>query len=52
MSEEQIVLLKRALDLYGFTIEQRRKSNYDVGEMNEFFDMRQSLSEKIGVDVC
>ena len=51
MDEEQIKLLKRALELYEFTIQQRRTDNYDVWEMNDFFYMRQKLSEIIGVDV-
>ena len=52
MSEEQIELLKKALELYAFTIEQRREDNYDVYESNEFYEMRERLSELIGVDVA
>ncbi len=51
MEEEQIMLLKRALELYDFTIQQRRIDNYDVWETNEFFDMRKKLSEIIGIDI-
>ena len=51
MDEEQIELLKKALELYSFTIQQRREDNYDVWEMNEFFYMRKKLSEIIGIDV-
>ena len=51
MNEEQIELLKKALKLYAFTIQQRREDNYDVWKMNDFFYMRQKLSEIIGIDV-
>lgn len=52
MDEEQIMLLKRALELYEFTIQQRRIDNYDVWEINEFFDMCEKLSEILGINVA
>ena len=51
MEERDIELLRKALELYAFTIEQRREYRYDNGEDNEFYDMRTKLSEIIGVDV-
>ena len=51
MDEKQIELLRKALELYAFTIEQRREDNGDVYEVNEFFYMREALSKIIGVDV-
>lgn len=51
MSQEQIAVLKKALELYEFTIEQRRGGNWDVFELNDFYEMKQSLSELIGVDI-
>ena len=50
MPQEQIAVLKKALELYAFTIEQRREGNWDVFELNDFYEMTQSLSELLGVD--
>ena len=47
MDEREIELLKRALDLYDYTLAQRK----DTVEENEFFSVREKLSEIIGVDV-
>ena len=49
MEDWQIQLLRKALELYEFTIRQRNDN--DATESNEFFKMRESLSEIIGVDV-
>ena len=51
MTDRQIELLKKALDLYEFTIEQRREGNSDTGELNEFFYMREALAELLGVSL-
>ena len=47
MSEEQIEILKKALALYGFAVEQKR----EYEESNEFFCMVEELSQIIGVDL-
>jgi len=51
MTEEQLRLLKKALDLYHFVIDQRRCDNYDNDESNAFYYMKQALSELIGTDI-
>lgn len=51
MNEDEITLLKKALDLQEFVIEQNKENNYDVYDTNAFFEMRTHLSELIGVDV-
>ena len=51
MTEEEIKLLKKALELYKFVIEQRRTDSYDNEEMNEFYYMQESLSKAIGQDI-
>lgn len=51
MNERDIELLKNALELYSFTIEQRRENRYDNEESSDFYYMRKRLSEIIGVDV-
>lgn len=51
MSERQIELLKKALELYDFSIEQHQEFPNDSAEANEFFHMRKALSELIGADV-
>ena len=51
MTEQDVDLLKKALELYSFTIEQRREDRYDVFEVNEFFTVKSKLSKIIGVDV-
>ena len=51
MDEEQIKLLKRALDIYTFFIEQNMNDKFDVYDSNNFFLMKEKLSEIIGVDV-
>ena len=47
MSEERIEMLKKALALYGFAVDQRRE--YD--ESNEFFCMVEELSKILGADL-
>ena len=47
MSEEQIELLKKALALYEFAVDQRKA--YD--ESNEFFCMVEELSKIVGADL-
>ena len=47
MDERQIELLKKALDLYEFAIDQR----HDQTETNEFFYMREALAEILGVSL-
>ena len=47
MDERQIELLKKALDLYEFVINQQ-DSQF---ESNEFFYMREALEEKLGVSL-
>ena len=47
MSEEQIEMLKKALALYGFAVDQRRE--YD--ESNKFFCMVEELSKIVGADL-
>ena len=47
MSEERIALLKKALELYEFTINQRN----EYGESNEFFCMVEELSKIVGADL-
>ena len=51
MSDRQIDLLRKALELYAFIIEQRRESPSDTGESNEFFEMKEALSALVGIDV-
>lgn len=48
MTQEQIEMLKKALDLYDFAISQRE---YPEEEENEFYWFREKLSEILGVDV-
>lgn len=45
--EEQIKLLRRALDLYDSVI---RIQGNDTDERNEMFYLREKLSELVGVD--
>lgn len=47
LSEEQIEMLKKALDLYGFVVDQRNE--YD--ERNKFFCMVEELSKIVGTDL-
>ena len=47
MSEERIEILKKALALYGFAVDQRKE--YD--ESNEFFCMVEELSKIVGADL-
>ena len=47
MNEVQIEMLKKALALYGFVVDQRNE--YD--ESNEFFYMVEELSRIVGVDL-
>ncbi len=47
MSEERIEMLKKALALYEFTVDQRN----DYSESNEFFDMVEELSKIIGINL-
>ena len=47
MSEERIELLKKALALYEFAIDQRKGYN----ESNEFFCMVEELSKIVGSDL-
>lgn len=47
MSEERIELLKKALALYEFAVDQRNE--YD--ERNEFFLMVEELSQIVGTDL-
>ena len=51
MNEDQIKLLKRALDIYMFFIEQNMDDKFNVDDSNDFFCMKVKLSEIIGVDV-
>ena len=51
MNEDQIKLLKRALDIYTFFIEQNMGDKFDVDDSNDFFRMKEKLSEIIGVDI-
>jgi len=44
MSEERIDMLKKALALYEFVLDQRRESS----ESNEFFCMVEELSKIVG----
>lgn len=47
MSEEQIEMLKKALDLYEFAVDQRKC----YSESNEFFDMVEELSKIVGINL-
>ncbi len=47
MSEERIEMLKKALALYEFAVDQRKE--YD--ESNEFFCMVEELSKIVGADL-
>ena len=47
MSEERIEMLKKALALYEFVIDQRN----DYNEKNEFFYMAVELSKIVGADL-
>lgn len=47
MSEERIEMLKKALALYEFAVDQRNE--YD--ERNEFFCMVEELSKIVGADL-
>ena len=51
LTEEQVKLLKRALDIYAFYIDQHRGEQFDVDDSNRFFLMREKLSSIIGADV-
>lgn len=51
MNEDQIKLLKRALDTYMFFIEQNMGDKFNVDDSDGFFLMKEKLSEIIGVDV-
>ena len=48
MTDKQIELLKKALDLYEYSISQREYSKEDE---KEFFEMREVLSNLLEVDV-
>ena len=48
MTEEQIKLLKRALDLYDSVI---RIQGNDTDERNEMYYLREKLSELVGADL-
>ena len=48
MTEEQIKLLKRALDLYDSVI---RIQGNNTDERNEMFYLREKLSELVGTDL-
>jgi hypothetical protein len=47
MSDERIEILKKALALYGFAVDQRKE--YD--ESNEYFCMVEELSKIVGADL-
>ena len=47
MSEERIEMLKKALALYEFTVDQRN----EYSERNEFFCMVEELSQIVGADL-
>lgn len=47
MSEERIEMLKKALALYEFVVDQRN----DYNERNEFFCMVEELSKIVGADL-
>ena len=47
MSEERIEMLKKALALYEFAVDQRK----DYNESNEFFCMVEELSTIVGADL-
>ena len=51
MNQDQIKLLKRALDTYMFFIEQNMGDKFNVDDSDNFFLMKEKLSEIIGVDV-
>ena len=53
LTEEQIKLLKRALDIYAFYIGQHQVEQFDKNDSNSniFFRMRETLSSIIGIDV-
>ena len=55
MSEERIEMLKKALALYEFAVNQRREYNFlnaDADrESNEFFCMVEELSKIVGADL-
>ena len=51
LTEEEIELLKRALDIYAFYIDQHQDEKFDVNDSNRFFLMREKLSSIIGIDV-
>lgn len=51
LTEEQIKLLKRALDIYAFYIDQHQGEQFGVSDSNRFFLMREKLSSIIGVDI-
>lgn len=51
LTEDQVKLLKRALDIYAYFIDQHRNDQFDVTDSNEFYWMRDKLSHIIGVDV-
>ena len=52
MTQKQVELLKKALNLYEFVIEQNRIDNYDVYDSNEFFYMQEALSSELGINLC
>lgn len=48
MTEEQIELLRKALSLYNFTIDQR---DDNTNESNEFYYMVNALEKLIGLEI-
>ena len=50
MTDEQIELLKKALNLFQFIVDDNYK-NYDFNIRNDYWIMLKKLSEIIGVDV-
>lgn len=52
MTEEQIEMLRKALELYGFTLTDLPTADeYDQNNANEFFKMKEKLSDLLGIDL-
>lgn len=51
MNEDEIKLLKRALNIYTFFIEQNMDDKFNVDDSNDFFHVKEKLSKIIGVDL-
>ena len=50
MNENDIELIRKALELYEFTIKQRQKDKWDE-DVTQFYEMKNHVSQFIGFDL-